>query len=259
MRNADKVEIKVGLFVLIGVALFIISVFAISGDQSVFTQYYTIKVRFPHVTGLGQGSVVQVLGVPVGNVEKIEFGKDHNDLITFLNIDTKYESLISNDSVAEVQTKGALGDKFIYILPGSSKIPLKHDSFINANKKDDFLTTLNSKGEDVNEAFMIIHDIRKILHDLNGNGEVKEIVSNLQALTQNMKKITNDGVLDKELKISIQSLANVLQKVDQGKGTLGALINDPSIHHSLKRMLGAKSYNHSLKKVIRTSIKESEN
>ncbi len=71
MEHSRSLEMKVGLAVGIGLFLFIVTLFLLGGD-SLFRSTYFLKVRFDSVQGLGPGSVVQVLGIPVGNVVGIE-------------------------------------------------------------------------------------------------------------------------------------------------------------------------------------------
>jgi phospholipid/cholesterol/gamma-HCH transport system substrate-binding protein len=47
-------------------------------------------------------------------------------------------------------------------------------------------------------------------------------------------------------------------KLDRGEGTLGALINDPSVHNQLKAMLGGSPRKNHVKSLLRTSIEKEE-
>ena len=49
-------------------------------------------------------------------------------------------------------------------------------------------------------------------------------------------------------------MASVMEKIDSGKGTLGALINDPSLHQNLKSVLGGSQRNRYMKEMARESI-----
>ncbi|MFK8139179.1 MAG: MlaD family protein [Bdellovibrionales bacterium] len=268
MKNSKNVQIKVGAFIALGTTLLVLSIFAISGDQQLFAEKYELKVKFDQVTGLANGSVVQVLGYPVGNISMIEFDPNSFELIATLTIFGRYKNKITQGSVAQVKTKGALGDKFVYITPALEGSPLKNGEFLSANTGGDFLDVLNSKGTEVDQAFEVVQDVRKLFFDINGNGQIREVMDNLQSSTKELNGILKNlnrfsknidkNNTDQHLADSVKRLASVLEKIDEGKGSLGALINDPTVHNNLKRLLGSKSYNTTLKSVIRTSIKESE-
>jgi hypothetical protein len=61
----------------------------------------------------------------------------------------------------------------------------------------------------------------------------------------------------KTLKASMDHLNSIFTKVDKGHGTLGALINDPSLYDDLKALLGGANRNRVLKYFVRKSVEES--
>ena len=52
-------------------------------------------------------------------------------------------------------------------------------------------------------------------------------------------------------------LDKILSKIDRGEGTLGALVNDPTLHESLKSALGVNQRRKTMKTIIRSSIEKS--
>lgn len=263
-----NINLKVGLFVFTGLLLVILSIFAISGDQALFAEQYYLKTKFEQVTGLGPGSTVQVLGFPVGNVDRIEFEPDSKDLVVVMKIFAKYQDKINADAVADVRTKGALGDKYVYITPGRSERRLQDGEFVTASSEEDFLSRITSRGDEIDRVFSILEKIDQILTDMNGQRQVKQIMQSFQDSSRELRGITADlrsvsqslknSGAGEDLGQSLKKLSQVLDKIDRGEGSLGALINDPSVHDSLKRILGASDYNQTLKTVIRSSIKDSE-
>lgn len=76
-------------------------------------------------------------------------------------------------------------------------------------------------------------DIKKLLSSLNeiveeNKGNVKDSMSGLKTSIEN-------------LKASLTSLSSVMEKIDQGKGTIGKLINDPQSHDKLITTLDSVS------------------
>jgi phospholipid/cholesterol/gamma-HCH transport system substrate-binding protein len=73
-----------------------------------------------------------------------------------------------------------------------------------------------------------------------------------------VKDIRKDGDTAKDLSQSVRSLASVLNKIDNGNGSLGALINDPTLHNRLTKFLGGEPRQQYLKSLIRKSIQHTD-
>src|SRR5262245_48778458 len=111
--------------------MFCVSVILLGGDKFFLKTTYELKVRLPQVQGLGRGSVVSVVGVPVGNVRDIQFIPGSTDVDVLVSLEASVYDRITEGSKATVKTQGALGDKYIYIDPGPlGGKPLKPGSVI---------------------------------------------------------------------------------------------------------------------------------
>src|SRR6202043_312966 len=124
----------------IGVVLFCLSVILLGGDKFFFSRTYNLKVRMTQVQGLGKGSVVSLSGVPVGNVDVIEFVPGTADVEVTLTVQKAVMPKITEGSLASIKTQGALGDKYVYIEPGpitAAVIPA--GSQLPMDKTPDFL------------------------------------------------------------------------------------------------------------------------
>jgi phospholipid/cholesterol/gamma-HCH transport system substrate-binding protein len=53
-------------------------------------------------------------------------------------------------------------------------------------------------------------------------------------------------------------MSSIFEKIDNGQGTLGGLVNDPTIHDDLKTILGGAKRSTILKYIIRQTIKNSD-
>jgi len=242
MEQSKSTELKVGVAVGLGLLLFIATVMGLGGD-SIFKSTYTLRVRFDQVQGLGPGSVVQVLGIPVGNVKEISVvtSEKTNNLEVILKIDKAFQKQITEGSIAGVRTQGALGDKFVYIQPGPpSGSSLKNGDLLEAELKGGLLDTLAESGDKIERVFQILEEVYTLMNRINGNGRSERIMRDLTMAADNFNK-------------SSQHLAKVMEKVDGGTGTLGALINDRSVYDGIKRFMGG-SQDKFMKSVIRETI-----
>lgn len=267
MENNFKSQIKTGVFVLCGLVLTMFSVFMVGGD-SIFKSYSYLYVDFEQVTGLNSGSVVSLSGLNVGNVEGIEFKENEKKLRVRLKVDSAYLGRVTKDSLAEVRTQGALGDKYVYISPGTPGQPAaKEGDVIMAAPANDILALISEKGKEIEKLFKIISDVEKVTSSLTKEDRMELLMTNLTDASQSLKTVAQDskemvrdlkGNVVQPVKISAERLERILAKIDRGDGTLGALINDPSLHRSLKQMLGGADKSNAMKSILRNSIEKSE-
>ncbi len=113
----ENLEIAVGLFVFIGIIALGYLSFKLGKVNLFSTGAYTLYAEFDKVGGIKKGSIVEIAGVPVGSVEKIEINEKYHAVVS-IKIDSSIK--IPEDSIASVRTKGLIGEKYIQITPGGS-------------------------------------------------------------------------------------------------------------------------------------------
>ena len=53
-------------------------------------------------------------------------------------------------------------------------------------------------------------------------------------------------------------LNSILEKIDQGQGTVGAMINDPGLYDDAKALVGQVNRNRIMRNLIRQTIKDNK-
>ncbi len=263
--DTNNKGVKTGIFLFVGLIAFTLVIFVIGGNQSMFDSTYILKSKFKDVKGLRPGSVVQLMGIPVGNITRIDFDDQSEKLILSMEILKEFQHRIQDTSRAGVRTQGALGDKYIYISQGTDAgSALLDGEFIQPEEGGDLFSTITERADELSRVFDILQQVNKMLYDINGNGELKEIMSNLKLASYSLKSSVDstDSLMKKinqsEIDDSLLRVNSILSKIDKGTGTLGALINDPSLHYELKRLLGNSGNNNQIKGLIRESIQTTE-
>lgn len=253
-------EIKVGIGITIGVLLLVTTIFMLGQDNSLFSRTYRLHVAFKKIDGLGEGSVVRLSGLRVGNVESIDFSTDDNTLSATLKIEAKYKNRITKGSVASLATQGALGDKYVSLEPGpGAEKPLEEDEWLQTSESSDILTALTTRGNELEKIFDILNELHTFTKNLNHENRTGRIMENLAVSSSNLNKLTSDlkGDDRNNLKKAVGNLNTILEKVNNGEGTLGALINDPTVYEKLKSILGGSSQpNQYMKNAIQKTIQE---
>lgn len=113
-------EIKVGIFVFIGILIMFIIVFSI-GEFYILRPTYKVRVIFGFANGLAVGAPVRLAGVGVGEVEDIRVFYDEASKQTKVLIISKIEkrAKVEKNAVCKINTLGLLGEKYLEITPGT--------------------------------------------------------------------------------------------------------------------------------------------
>ena len=61
-----------------------------------------------------------------------------------------------------------------------------------------------------------------------------------------------------KLKGALANLNQILEKINNGTGTIGALINDASLYDDIKSLFGGINRNRIMRNIIRQTLKESK-
>jgi len=138
-----SLELIVGSFLLAGFISF--SWLAVKmGDIDPFAnETYPVTARFTSISGLKEGTTIELAGVVVGKVSQIELDAEEYEAVVHLNIDKTVE--LTDDSIASIRTSGIIGDKFIKLTPGGSEIFLEAGDEIDETESSISLEELVSK------------------------------------------------------------------------------------------------------------------
>ena len=241
---------------------------------------YTIYADFNNVSGIEKNAKVNVAGVNVGFVKSI--GLKNGKAVVGMNIYKQYK--IPVDSIASVSSRGLLGEKFLQIKIGHSKDYLKNgDILLNTQA----FAGINELAANMNSAFnkknrenlsRILENFNKISNNLNkilsSNSqtiresvlEAKEAFNKLNHSMDNVYFLTNkirngNGTLGKlinnedfynNIDIASKDAKQITHKINSGRGTLGKLVNDESVYDKLDETL--TSINNYLSQLNRTQF-----
>ncbi len=276
MARKAAQEIRVGLFIFIGIVLAFIVVFSIGSKNQLFREQYVLFTNFKDVGGLIVGSPVRLAGVEVGTVSRIWFLSDRNKRLVGveLRINKNVQERVRDDSTASILTMGVLGDKYIAITIGSPEAKvLQNGDYITSVESVELFAYLERADKIVSNIENITDSLNTFLAPLKkeGSGEdVARILKNTDEIVGEIKK--GNGTLHglvygstgkttapvNNLNESITRLDSILTKIDNGEGTLGALVNDPSLYEDLKSVLGGAKRSLILRALINSTIKKGE-
>ncbi len=239
-RNLGFSQLRVGIFVLFGLAILAFLILNSTGDFNPFEKKLQLKARFADADGLREGAEVQLAGVSIGKVDEV------NLLPPDSNEDAKVEAImtvagnlggrpiterIRADSVAQLAATSVLAnDKMINITPGTQKgSPVAENQILESASAMSINKLTQTGNELLEQINKLAVPANEILQKANrGDGTLGRIVND-ESLYQNL-----DATLA-ETKVTVAKLQTMVDKINRGDGTAGKLLNDPELYNSLNR------------------------
>ncbi len=128
MGSSKKVEIMVGLFVVLALLAFVVMALNISNLSSLSSDKgYKVSAQFDNIGGLRARAKVTLSGVSVGRVTSISYDKESFRAVVAMKIDSGVDYL-PDDTQASIYTAGLLGEQYISLEPGAEDEVLKEGS-----------------------------------------------------------------------------------------------------------------------------------
>ena len=183
---------RLGVFVVTTLLILAAGILLIGNKQFLFTRTFGLRADFQNVGGLSGGAEVRVGGIHEGTVRTIKLPSRPDEKVSVvMDLAASTRDIIKKDSVAWIKTEGLLGDKYVEISFGSKQ----------AEKVKDGDTLEGQPPVDMSD---MIKKTDQILDT------TKEAMQNVDQMASNLKSVTT--------------------KISEGKGTVGALINDKKIY-----------------------------
>lgn len=241
-KNLGFSQLRVGIFVLAGLLILGFLILNSTGDLNPFQRKLHLKARFPSADGLHEDAEVQIAGVHIGKVERVNLLADPEGdarVEALLTVDQKLDgSMLSErirtDSSAQlVATSLLANDKMINITPGTAKGAPVSENYVLTSAPATSITDLTEKGtqtlEQINKLSV---PAREILEKANrGEGTLGKVVND-DALYRNLDATVS------ETKATLYRLQTTIDKVNRGEGSAGKLLNDSQLYDSLNRTSG---------------------
>jgi len=272
MTTKRRDELLVGLLLLVALVVGIGGTIWIA--RGGLTLGYPMFARFKWGAGLKQGQPVLLAGVQVGFVDKVNLIPDGTIAVS-LQLQKQYK--VPAGTTATVQANGIFGDQLIALTPiigregymaagdtiptgvGSPGVPellSKGDSIaLNVRALTDEARVQFVEGGGVKDVRQTIADLTKLVAQLSAvtaeqsrqltltqqtvrrtlasvdSTKVDSTLKNLQATSAQIEQLT------REFKQTNAQVQGVLDKVSNGPGTAGKLLNDPAVYARLDTLL----------------------
>jgi phospholipid/cholesterol/gamma-HCH transport system substrate-binding protein len=186
MKDQRKTEIKVGITVFLALIIFV-WVFGWAKNLSISSNKIEIKVQFSSVAGLEVGDPVTINGVRKGYVKDISINQDK--VLTLLQLDENVT--LKNDSKFYITMLDLMGGKKIEIYPGSSAEVIDKNKIQNGEFVGDIASAMAMLGSVQSDLVDVIKDVKITLSNVNNILTDKEFNNNLKISLENLAEISN--------------------------------------------------------------------
>ncbi len=205
-------ETKVGVVVVLILLLFMYMTLTV-GKYSVFREVgYRVVVLFDSIAGLDPQAPVKMAGVPIGRVEQIELVEGR----ARVTVRVKPTVQLRRGAEAAIRSTGLLGEKYLEISQGRGE-PLGDGAVIRSKEEaGTFDEMLGRLGEIATDLKAVTSSLRQAIGSEEGRAALQETVTNIRDLTR-----------------GLAHLSRIVEKIEGGEGTLGRLVNDPSLYDRL--------------------------
>ena len=237
MTEDRKSIIKLGIFVLAGLAVLIFSLYIVGLSRNVFGSPIEIRTRFKSANGLQPGNNIFFSGIKVGTVKSIKLLKDTAVEVSML-IDDRLAPHIAKGATATIASEGVIGKKIVNIQPGAgSDLPVQEGDLLLAGRsfnKDDLLLRLDNTNENIQD---ISSELVILVHRVNASKALWATLND-ESLPANINAtLYNISDAARRVNRMSQFLEQISGEVTAGKGTVGLLLADTGFAGDLKRAI----------------------
>jgi len=223
MQQRLSLEIKVGVFIMTGVALLVVFLFAIGDLATYFQPGYGLWVVFDSANGIGRGSPVQYAGVEVGKVEdvRIIYPDDHSMPHVELLVRLPRHVMVRTDDEVSISTFGLLGEKYLEISPGpgEGKV-LKPGENLLGKPPVSTEQVIERSNEVLSELKRTLEGLNSLVGDPEARIFLKETLQEARDATRNWR------VLGERLNM-------VMFHTESGQGSLGKLLFEEDLYQRM--------------------------
>ena len=219
MFTRSSFELKVGIFIFIGIVILSVIVFSI-GNFYTLKRGYELNILFSFANGISVGAPVRYAGVEVGEVQDIEvyFDEKENVPMVRLLVWVSQNTWVNEDAGANINTLGLLGEKYLEITPGTreSRLLQKGETLRGYDPVSTEELTRETQ-ETLAKVDSMIDSLNKVVGDEGFRESVKNTVANLELLSADFR--------------------GVLALAKDGDGTIGRLLSDDKLYKDIDDMI----------------------
>lgn len=193
--STSKFKIFLGLFITVGLFLFMLAIFIIGKQKNLFNPVFRVSATFHNISGLQVGNNIRFSGINVGTVDNIRILNDTTVSVEMI-IQKEVQQFIKTDCKAAIGSEGIIGDRVLILTQGSTQAPSIQDGQVLPSSEpvetDAIMTKLKITADNT---AIVTDQMAQILTKINGgNGTLgrmiqdSSIAENINQTIVNLKK-----------------------------------------------------------------------
>jgi len=250
-RREIALKFRVGVFVLVALAVFLGLVYALGARARLFEARYTIHADFTEVGGLVEGATVRLAGVQIGRVTGVHLpGEPGGRVRVDLTIARRYSDRIRKNSIARIETQGLLGDKIVEITVGHATAPtVAPGEVLAARDPADFGRVIAAGAETAKDVGALAAALRETAEKVNQSKLIEDAATTVNKLGRVVDQVEHgrgwahalvyeEPLALRRLNELIATTQTLVERVEKGQGAAGVLVS-PESTASAKRFVAA--------------------
>lgn len=190
-------ELRVGIFTLIALAVLVILILNASGDFNPFERKINLRARFPSADGLRAGNEVQLAGLKIGKVEEVRLLPPDSPEEAKIEAVFSVKQTVDGRPITERIRTDSTAKLYSTTLLGNDKIIL--------------ISAGSANGAEVQENYVL---------DSTAQSSISQITESGDQLVKQLNKLA-------------VPVTDIAQKVNEGEGTIGRIVNDPELYKNI--------------------------
>lgn len=258
MTKRSRSEIRAGFFLNLGLALALLFLFLFGTSVSIFSRNNQYVFDLPNGEGLLPGTKVLLAGILAGKVDSLSIQSQTGHVQVKIDVKKKFQRYIRADSFVDLTSQGVLGDRVVMISVGTPRQEeLSNGSELKTRNVAGFSQLIGQGNIILAHLDQLVTSLNEIISPLakakTGKKLSQQAVQTLSELSEVAHKL-NQTLNSEDLSKTIASLNSILDKFNHGTGTIGELLNDPSVYNDLKALVGEVNRNRILRNLVRKAV-----
>jgi phospholipid/cholesterol/gamma-HCH transport system substrate-binding protein len=222
-------QLRVGILAVATIVILIVFILSVSGDIALFKKTVTYTTRFSAAEGLKKGDEVRLAGKLVGKVDSVTFGP--------IPVSKDEKPIV----VSMVLDAKEADDR----IRRDSQAVLAQQGFLGDRVIDITPGTTGAErvapGGEVPSAdqaglAQVFQGANDILTQFNTVGkQLQELMDNINQGKGTVGKLLHDDAFYVNLNRTVLDAQDLVRRLKQGEGTVGKLVNDPTLYDDIRK------------------------
>lgn len=238
MQDRTPQNIKLGIFVLLGLASLVTLLYFMGAQKNLFGKQFPVEVVFRNVSGLRVGNNVRMGGINIGTVRKIVLEADTAVRVT-LTVDHKLAPLIKTNDVASLGTDGLMGNRVVNIEPGPSGAPSIAPNGILAAREALDMDAMMRTLDITNRNFArMSEDLVQTVQRINNSEALWAVLEDEQLPAHIRATVRNIQSASQKADLLVADIQTVIREVASSEQGIIALMKDSTLMTDLHAASG---------------------